>query len=109
MPDRVVVGALKLLPEGEQGQFGSAGANDGQFAGPNGIDTDELGYFYVADSGNNRVQKFTPAGAYLAKFGTAGGGDGQLSNPIDLVVLPNGKVAVTDTGNKRIQIFVPAP
>ncbi|MFC1600504.1 6-bladed beta-propeller [Patescibacteria group bacterium] len=48
------------------GRFGSVGIGDGQFSGSNagvrGISVDSLGYVYVADTGNSRIQKFKCSG-----------------------------------------------
>ena len=38
--------------------WGSSGTGNGQFAGPGGIKVDGSGNVFVADSGNNRIQKF---------------------------------------------------
>ncbi len=38
--------------------FGSAGSGPGQFGTPHAMGIDSLGYLYVADAHNNRVQKF---------------------------------------------------
>jgi hypothetical protein len=38
-------------------QFGSAGSGAGQLSGPGGI-TISNGFAYVADTGNNRVEKW---------------------------------------------------
>jgi tripartite motif-containing protein 71 len=38
--------------------WGSEGSGDGQFGEPGGIAVDGAGNVYVADTGNNRVQKF---------------------------------------------------
>src|SRR4051794_10427549 len=45
------------------GQFGSA-----QFNGPHGIAVDPFGNVWVADTGNNRVLKFTSSGTFLKSF-----------------------------------------
>jgi DNA-binding beta-propeller fold protein YncE len=39
-------------------KWGSPGTGDGQFINPAGITTDKSNNLYVADSGNNRVQRF---------------------------------------------------
>ena len=45
------------------------------------IATGPDGSVYVADSGNHRVQRFAPEGAYLNKWGSEGSGDGQFFYP----------------------------
>jgi tripartite motif-containing protein 71 len=45
------------------GQFGSAGSGNGQFKEPKGIAIDKEGNVWVADRGNNRIQKFIPTPA----------------------------------------------
>jgi hypothetical protein len=47
---------------------------------------------YVTDPNNSRVEKFTPAGAFILAFGSPGTGPGQLSNE-------RPPVAVDATGN----------
>ena len=44
----------------------------GQFKGIGGIASDASGDIYVTDSGNNRVEEFSPLGAFLRQFGSAG-------------------------------------
>ena len=69
---------------------------------------DGKGDVYVADSGNNRVQKLSPDGAFLMSFGTSGIADGgDLNYPADVAVDSEGDVYVTDWGNKRVQIYDP--
>jgi DNA-binding beta-propeller fold protein YncE len=41
-------------------QWGGAGSEPGQFAGPQGIAVDGAGRVYVADMGNHRIQQFVP-------------------------------------------------
>ena len=54
------------------GVFGSFGSNPGQLNSPRDIAIDSTGNIYVADAGNNRVQKFTSAGTIVwASQGTA--------------------------------------
>ncbi len=68
-----------------------------------------VSYVYVADSYNNRVQKFDLAGNYIAQWGTAGIGNGQFGYVGDVAVAPNGNVYVTDNNqnpqNNRVQKF----
>lgn len=53
---------------------------------------------YVADTGNHRVQAFTPIGGYLTRWGTHGTGDGQFRYPEGIGVGWDGNVYVTDGG-----------
>lgn len=41
-------------------QWGSLGSGNGQFNSPRGMAVDSSGNVYVADTGNNRIQKFSP-------------------------------------------------
>src|SRR5262249_17519582 len=52
---------------------------------------------------NNRVQKFTPAGVFLAAVGSGGSGNGQFSGPRGVAVSSSGTLYVADAGNNRVQ------
>ncbi|MCI4433590.1 MAG: SBBP repeat-containing protein, partial [Nitrosopumilus sp.] len=67
-------------------QFGAFGSGDIQLNNPEGIALDSLGNIYVADTSNNRVQKFNSAGVFQLKFGTSGSGNGQFSSPIGIAL-----------------------
>jgi len=75
------------------------------FDGPGGIAVDSSGNVYVADSGNNRFQKFNSDGKYLTQWGSQGSENGQFNYPTDAAVDSSGNVYATDTGNHRIQKF----
>jgi sugar lactone lactonase YvrE len=51
---------------------GTTGSGNGQFNSPFGLAVDGSGNVYVADGFNNRIQKFTGDGVYLAQWGTLG-------------------------------------
>jgi DNA-binding beta-propeller fold protein YncE len=87
--------------------FGSFGSAEGQFNRPLDVEIDRDGYVFVADSGNNRIQKFTTTGDFVMSFGEEGSGAGQLKNPTGIAVDDVGNVYVADSGNARIQVFAP--
>jgi DNA-binding beta-propeller fold protein YncE len=59
----------------------------------------------VADYRNNRIQKFTSAGAFVATWGSYGTGNGQFSTPKGVAVDGAGNIYIADTGNSRVQKF----
>ena len=81
--------------------FGTEGTGAGQFKGPLGVAVDGAGNVWVADAGNNRVEEFSSAGAFIktvgwgvkngkaeaetcttsCKAGIAGSGNGQFKRP----------------------------
>jgi tripartite motif-containing protein 71 len=69
---------------------------------------DASGNVYVSEphpfsDGNDRVQKFSPAGELLATWGGSGVGPGQFSQPTGVAVDSKGNVFVIDSGHSRIQ------
>jgi DNA-binding beta-propeller fold protein YncE len=102
-------------------QGGQPGAGPGQFSYPRGIAVDSNGDIYVADSRNNRIQKFAAKDwKFLTDFGglydeaKASNGDakkltsealGKMHEPNGVAIGPNDNVYVIDTWNNRIQIF----
>jgi hypothetical protein len=94
-------------------KWGSYGTGDGQFGGiqkegdtsPFGVAVDAAGNVYVADGNNYRIEKFSPAGTFLAKWGTEGSGDGQFEGPDGIAVDNSGSVYVADPVNNCIQKF----
>ena len=72
---------------------------------PYGVAVDATGNVYVADMGNNRIQKFSSSGVFITKWGAYGTGNGQFRSPCVLAVDATGNVYVADAGNSRIQKF----
>ena len=93
--------------------WGTPGSGDGQLSlsthdqNPSGRGTLAFapdGSFYVADSGNNRVEKFDKNRKYVLQFGGFGHTDGKFTRPLQVVT--NGKtVYVTDDDQMNLQAF----
>ena len=97
-------------------KWGKEGSEDGSFSIDSdlirnqGIAVDSAGIVYVADSGNDRVQKFSPEGAFVGKWGVSGGGNGEFSSPDRMAIDIANNVYVLDhnasnPGAERIQKF----
>jgi DNA-binding beta-propeller fold protein YncE len=92
-----------VYPPVYQTAFGSAGSAGGQFSHPQGEAVDASGNLWVIDAGNNRVEKFSSSGTFIAAYGSAGSGSGQFSNPAAVAINQGtGNVYVTDGGNHRL-------
>jgi DNA-binding beta-propeller fold protein YncE len=98
------------------GVWGSFGASSGTVAAPNGSFNEPWGVavapdgaVYVADTWNNRIQKFTADGQFITTWGY--GISQKLEDPYGfygprgVAVDAKGRVYVTDTGNKRVVVF----
>jgi NHL repeat len=115
-------------------EAGIGGSGAGQLYTPTGVGTDPSGDVYVADDGNNRIDEFSAAGAFLKAYGwgvldgasrfetcattcSAGigggpegdgegaGGAGALFDPWGVATDSSGDVYVADLGNQRIDEF----
>ncbi|WP_243058769.1 SMP-30/gluconolactonase/LRE family protein [Nocardioides sp. SR21] len=85
----------KLNPTtGTFSSVGSQGSGAGQLQDPMGIAV-TASAVYVADTGNDRVQKFALDGSFLAEYTG-------LDGPEGIDVAPDGTVWVADTQNSRL-------
>jgi len=66
------------------------------------------GDVYVSDSGNARIQVFTPQGGFVRQFGSFGGGRGQFLHAFDLAVDYAGNVYVVDDQSENVSKFSPS-
>lgn len=110
-------------------KFGSQGTADGKFNYPWGCTTDALGFIYVCDKENHRIQVrfmmivlithwdrfyynfqhqflqvFQSDGTFVGKFGSCGSGEGQMEHPHYIAVSNTNRVIVSDSNNHRIQV-----
>jgi LPXTG-motif cell wall-anchored protein len=79
------------------------GNGRGEFSHPEGIATDSSGNVYVADTQNDRIQKFNSSGEYVTEWGKHGTGPGEVIQPGSVATDSKGNVYVTDVD--RIQKF----
>ena len=101
-------------PEGKYLEsWGTPGSGDGQLSltiheqnpTPRGsIAFVADGGFYVADSGNNRIQQFDKDRHYVRQFGGFGHTDGKFTRPLQ-VVTDGTMVYVTDDDQMNLQAF----
>lgn len=85
-------------------RIGGTGNSKGKFHGPEGVSFDSKGNFYVVDSGNCRIQKFSSKGDFILAFGIKGEDEGYLYKPSDLAVLGD-KLYITDSGKGVISVY----
>jgi DNA-binding beta-propeller fold protein YncE len=91
------------LPKSATNTFqGGKGIGRGQFNSPTGIAVDGSGNVLVADTGNGRIEKFSPTGAFLSIIGTKGSGQGQFAQPNGIAIDRVGDIYVADAGNHRV-------
>ena len=104
-PALLAVIVLALAFGGPANRAAATVFDNGQFYYPSGIATDAPGNVYVADWGNERIQKLTSNGAFITKWGSYGSGDGQFYYSNGIATDAAGNVYVADTLNHRIQKF----
>ena len=77
------------------------------FNSPSDIAMDSAGNIYILDSGNQRIQKFSPEGKYLTTIGRKGQGPGEFNYPGSLDIDGQGNLYVLDPFVKKIQVLSP--
>lgn len=93
---------LKLSPDGEVlAQWGGWGFATGQFENPQGIAVDRDDNIYVADWGNNRVQRLSPSGQSTVMIGGPTDGPVQM-RPQSVAVDTAGNLYLLDASNHQI-------
>ena len=94
---------LSSLPEGANMFEGGPGTDEGQFDSPKGMCVDGNGNILVADTGNGRVEKFSPIGTFLSIIGAKGSGRGRLADPNGIAIDRSGNIYVAEIGsNSRV-------
>ena len=98
----------KFTPQGilldQWTSAGTDGVNIPTFNGY-GIAFDSQGKLFIADTFNNRIQKYETNGTLITQWGILGTGDSELNWPHDLAIDFQDNIFVTDTFNHRVQVF----
>lgn len=81
-----------LQPDGEE---------PGQFQKPMGIAANGKDHIFIADTGNNRVQEFTPDGKFVRLIGV-----GDLRQPMKVAFDAQDRLYVADSGKNRVEMFM---
>lgn len=74
----------------------SGGDGDGEFEEPHGVAVDQNGNLYIADTGNNRIQKLAPEGEAVSVWGRSDRPLKDLNEPLDVATDDAGFVYVAD-------------
>jgi hypothetical protein len=89
--------------------IGRHGAEDGAFDHVGGGTFDQHGYFWIADTGNDRIQEFNTyppgRGQHKLTVGGPGTGEGELDRPQAVGSGADLHVYVADRGNRRVEVF----
>lgn len=94
------------------GNLGSTDATGtaASFVNPSGITIDDSGNLYIADTGNHKIRKITPAGMVttIAGSGTIGNTDAtstaaSFNYPDGIAIDSNGNIYIADSGNHKIR------
>jgi RHS repeat-associated protein len=83
---------------------GISGSEAGEFDFPAGV-AFYGGYLYVADYGNDRIDRFNEKSEREGSFGTKGTGPGQFEAPVAVAVNSSGDIWVGDDAENRLSEF----
>src|SRR5437667_4424381 len=101
-PPGAVPPQLSSLPKGVTNMFeGGRGAGKGEFDSPTAMAVDPSGNILVADTGNGRIEKFSPTGTFVTSIG-------QFEAPNGIAIDHAGNIYVAEIGSKhRVQKLGP--
>jgi DNA-binding beta-propeller fold protein YncE len=93
---------LKSIAKGPPTMFeGGKGRGNGQFDSPAAMAVDPNGNFLIADTGNGRIEKFSPTGTFVTSIGL-------FEAPNGIAIDRGGNIYVAEIGSKhRVQKLGP--
>ncbi len=92
---------LSSLPEVANMFEGGRGNDEGEFDSPTGMAVDGNGNVLIADTGNGRIEKFSPNGTFITSIG-------QFEAPNGIAIDHTGNIYVAEIGSKhRVQKLAP--
>jgi DNA-binding beta-propeller fold protein YncE len=87
-------------------RWGKRGSGPGQLLAPQGIAVDKSGHVYVADTGNQRIQKFRGNGRFVKQWRTYARSGVRTFRPFGIATEISGQyVYVTDDAHSRVLKF----
>ena len=95
------------VPKGAANMFrGGRGSGEGQFDSPTAITVDRNGNVLVADTGNERLEKFSPTGSFISATPISSA-QGHSGAPNGIAVDRAGNIYVADARNHCVQKLAP--
>ncbi len=88
-------------------EFGSNGSGPGELFQPTNLAIGPDESIYVTDTGNFRVQVFSPDGAFIRSIGQIGTAAGHFARPKGIAVDKNDQIYVVDAAFANVQILDP--
>jgi len=85
--------------------IGQRGEGKGQFKEPSGITISPDGFLYIADTGNNRIEKLSWRGEFICEVGGFGWDKQQFDGPVAISARNGLDVLVADYYNERIERY----
>ena len=86
--------------------FGQHGTEPGSFNRPFDLTfNDSEDHLFITESGNDRVQVFTPRGQFLQVFGNFTGVPFKLHLPVGIHYTPDGHLLISSCGNSCVLVF----
>ena len=85
--------------------FGKAGSKNGELFYPTNLAVGINGNIFVSETGNFRVQEFSPYGDYIRTYGKVGTGLGNFARPKGIDIDKQGRMHVVDAAFENVQVI----